>query len=301
MATDSPAAALQPGVRAERIRSALRARSIGLAGGFAGETWRALLLERGRAELDGPEGALGLEAPCLMWVPWSAERRIRLAAGTVGIQLLVGATALAGAIGHNPESADLRFMAERPAILPLAGRAPLLVAFTQCLEGILRERAGEAGAVTVVEACLRILLVLMWRELAGTSAKAGAGSPAERILGRFNTLVEVHFRERWTVARYARALGISRDRLNDICRRLRGRTPGQMIQARIGIEARLLLENSGQSIDQIAATLGFASTAHFSRFFKALAGVPPGRYRRSARQSSPAGASRQPSALYEWP
>jgi AraC family transcriptional activator of pobA len=112
-------------------------------------------------------------------------------------------------------------------------------------------------------------------------------------------LVERHFRDRWTVARYAAALGVSRDRLGDICRRIRGRSPSDLIAARVAGEARLLLANSTNSVEQIAALLGFHGAANFNRFFRRATGEPPGRYRARQARGAPDGpAPRRP---YEWP
>ena len=125
-------------------------------------------------------------------------------------------------------------------------------------------------------------------------------SPAHRVFSKFSDLVESHFRERWTVTEYARSLGMSRDRLGDICVKVRGIGPKELVDKRVTIEARLQLENSSHSVQQIADLLGFNSSSQFTRFFARTPGVPPGQYRAAFLRESD--TSESATALpYEWP
>lgn len=288
-------------VRAEPIDSALHPRIIGRADAVFGTSWRTVYVARGMVEVLSDDTPVAIGGPAVAWLPWSEGLRLRIAAGTAGVHVLAGATAVTNAIGYKAESADLRLVAEHRTQLSLAGDERLAETVAQCFDGILREVHGNAASsMTVVEALLRILLITLWRGQ-GAPAAALHGAPvAQRLMTRFGTLVEAHFRERWTVAAFAERLGISADRLNDICRRARGVTPKQLLDARLATEARLLLENSTHSIDQIAGLLGFPSAGHFSRFFRNAVGVPPGRYRQSMLRRPPREAP-VARALHEWP
>ena len=112
--------------------------------------------------------------------------------------------------------------------------------------------------------------------------------------------MERHFRDRWTVGDYARTLGVTRDRLGDMCRRVRGLGPKDIIDRRVMLEARLLLETSGRSVNEIAGTLGFASSAQFNRFFSHHADQPPGRYRAAYHEGAELGVS-DPARPFDWP
>ena len=61
------------------------------------------------------------------------------------------------------------------------------------------------------------------------------------------------------------------------------RTANQWIQRKICSEAKALLSNSGDSIKEIAYTLGFHEATHFSKFFKKYEGVTPGAFRKAKR------------------
>lgn len=287
-------------IRAEAIESGLRSRIIGRADAVLGSSWRALHLRRGEVEVLSPGGATRMIGPAVIWLPWSDDMRLRIAAGSVGIHVLAGQAAVTNAIGYKAESSDLRAIAGRAmyAVLPPEGRASGM--FAQCFDGILAEvREQGSSAMTVIEALLRIFLISLWRMQGAQVANAATVSSSRHLATRFNTLLEAHFRERWSVARFASALGISADRLTDLCRRTRGQSPKEIIDARTAIEARLLLESSTASIDQIAHELGFHSAAHFNRFFRRLAGIPPGRYRQA--RVAPRDAQPVDRAIYEWP
>jgi AraC family transcriptional activator of pobA len=288
-------------IRAEPIESALRSRIIGRADAVLGTSWRAVHLRRGEVEVLSPAGATLLVGPAVAWLPWSDGMRLRIAAGSVGVHVLAGQAAVTNAIGYKAESADLRIVAGRPILAPLSGEGRTADVVGQCFEGMLAEVRGQGtSAMTVIEALLRILLISLWRMQGARVESTAATSSSRQLATRFNTLLEAHFRERWTVQRFAQALGISADRLTDLCRRTRGLSPKEIIDARTAIEARLLLEGSTASIDQIAHELGFDSAAHFNRFFRRAAGIPPGRYRQAVRNAPPVA---QPAgrALYEWP
>jgi len=289
-------------IRTEAFESSLHSRVVGRIGASDAAAWRLVHITQGWAELiDGGE-VYRLDAPSVLLQPWHREMRLRIAAGAMGVHVLLNANVLSNAIGHKPESPELRFMTERRAHVSLAGQPELDHAITQAMAVILAEsNRASAAAGTVIEAALRIILVHLWRAQGAPEKTENTVSTTRRLMGQFNNLVEVHFRERWTVTRYAAVLGITADRLNDICHRARGRSPRQVIAARIGVEARLLLENSLHSLDQIASELGFPSTAQFNRFFKSVHGVPPGQYRRNRAERDAVTEHDERPELYSWP
>ncbi|MBS0123785.1 helix-turn-helix domain-containing protein [Thetidibacter halocola] len=286
-------------VRAERFRAALQTRVIGRVGIEGPQSFRALHLERGTGRLRRQDEDIAFVGPVLAWFPWTETQRVELGAGAQGTHLMLGSGALERALRQKPEAAQLRLLAGSPALLPLGRSDETRQAVRSCVDGILVEtaRAGLMGGA-VIDSLLHVLLVLLYRDQPqATRAEAGG---ARALATRFTALVESHFRAHWTVQRYAAALGISRDRLNDICLRAYGRTPGALIRARLYQEARLYLENAPLSLDQIAALLGFSGTAQFSRFFKAQGGLPPGRYRASLRGAEGT-VPMVPTAPYAWP
>lgn len=286
-------------VRAGALTGDLRSRIVGLAESLRGPSWCAILLEEGGAVLAGEETRI--EAPILAWRPWSDDSRLRFAPGAVGTYVLLSASALGNTIGHLPEARDLRDVADHKLTLPLTASTERRAALRTAFAGIRRELEEDAVAAhVVVEAYLRVVLIELLRAAPSYSEGPKGASPSHRTFTRFSTLVERHFRDRWTVSLYSETLGVTRDRLGDICQRVRGLGPKDIIDRRVMIESRLLLETSGQAVNEIATSLGFASAAQFSRFFVRHAAQPPGAYRAAFLKGLEQGVS-DPARPFDWP
>jgi AraC family transcriptional activator of pobA len=286
-------------VRSSTLDGALRPRLVGLAESPEGPSWLTALIESGQAIFG--EEAQPVTGPALVWRPWRRGSRARFEAGTLGAYVLLGPTALAAAVGHMPESRDLREMSAQPVTRALYPGGESLTAMRTAFSGVRRELlAQEPAAHAVVEAHLRVILVEAYRARTGLLAGEDPSSPSHRIFARYSAMIERNFRDRWTVARYADALGTSRDRLGDVCRRVRGIGAKDLIDRRVVLEARLQLENSSNTIEQVAGLLGFASAAQFNKFFRRKTGRPPGAYRAHV-QTNRAARSEEDRSLYDWP
>jgi AraC-like DNA-binding protein len=93
------------------------------------------------------------------------------------------------------------------------------------------------------------------------------------LIRRFNLLLECNFRSQHEVQFYAAALNRSPKTLTNIFALCHFASPSKLIQQRLIREARRYLYYTGKSAKEIAADLGFASAAHFSRFFKMNSGL----------------------------
>lgn len=287
-------------IRAERFRAALQTRVLGRAGLGERDNLRALFLERGTATLRPADAApMVITGPAMGWFPWRDDMRLDLAAGAQGTHLLLGAGTLGRVLQHRPEEPELRFSAGRLAVVRLDDDSPARAMAAACFGGILAETIKPGPmAQGVAQSMLHVLLVQFHR--GQPRGQTGEGTGQSTLAARFTALVEAHFRDRWTVARYATALGVSRDRLNDICQRAHGRSSARLIRDRLVLEARIYLESSSLTLDQIAAALGFASAAQFNSFFRQMEDRPPGRYRTDQRRAAREGQARL-SAPYDWP
>ena len=116
------------------------------------------------------------------------------------------------------------------------------------------------------------------------SQDVGEGEADDRTmtsLGAVVAHIRAHLGENVTSQDLARVAGCSVDTLERRCRRVFGRSPGQLIlSTRIDV-ARGLLTGSDMPLAQIADLCGYADQAGFSRTFTRLVGIPPGRYRKS--------------------
>jgi AraC family transcriptional activator of pobA len=238
---------------------------------------------------------VALQAPMLVWVPTGIAAQLTLHAGSRGAWLglsdgALGQVALPGNIAE-----DLRRLSLRPQLGTRIDRevATRLATLFSVMEVELRD--GPAGAQEMVRYQLAIALILLWR---AADLITTAPQPAPRtIVSNFLDLVEQQMRRHWSVADYARYLGVSVDRLNSAVQRATGQTPLSLIHSRLIAEARQMLEGSGMHIAEIALSLGFEDPAYFSRFFKRLSGRSPRQYRFEAARTEVT----VPSSFAAWP
>lgn len=166
------------------------------------------------------------------------------------------------------------------ALLQSAQRRAIEDALTQ----IHHEYTGQApGRAALMEAQLAALLVRLIRHSlpAGGQAPETTGSGVD-YFSEFSRLIEQHYHQGWTVAAYARELGITAAHLNGLCRRTVGQSALALVHQRILLEAKRLLVYTAQTVAQVGDRLGFADPAYFTRFFKRQTGQSPRDFRRRA-------------------
>ncbi|MDB6133362.1 MAG: AraC family transcriptional regulator [Verrucomicrobiales bacterium] len=139
-------------------------------------------------------------------------------------------------------------------------------------------KAGE-----MLRALLLVLCVRIHRLLLETRPHPG-NSRASQVTGQFTLAVEHHFREKWTVADYARHLHLTPNHLNDTVREQTGHSAGELIRRRILLDARRLLLHSELGVAEIAYQLGFPDPSYFSRFFRRADGRTPAAFRQEIRE-----------------
>ena len=88
------------------------------------------------------------------------------------------------------------------------------------------------------------------------------------VVRMFNLLLEANFKTEHEVQFYANALNKSPKTLSNLFAIFQYPPPSKLIQRRIVLEAKRYLNFTEMSAKEIAYSLGFASPAHFSRFFK---------------------------------
>ncbi len=93
------------------------------------------------------------------------------------------------------------------------------------------------------------------------------------LIRKFNLLLEANFRQRHEVQFYAQALHRSPKTLANLFGLCKYPPPSELIRRRIVLEAKRYLYFTDKSAKEVADDLGFNNAAHFSRFFKAAAGV----------------------------
>ena len=291
-----------PPFHAVRISADLQDRHVGGLISIPGRVWRLIHLHSGAAQIQPQEDDSWISGPAVMWLPWSEDMRLRIRAGTSGAMIVMSEQMLANTLGHKPEAADLRQMLQRPVHADLSQEPDIRKDIDQGFAIVLREASAERpGAATLIEAQCRILAVRLWRLFLQSGSETTPVTRERRELQVFRALMETQFRNRWTVRAYADEMGMSPDRLHDLCHRALGRPPSALIRERLAYEAQLLMLRSNQPLGQIAGQLGFVDAPQFSKFFRQEFGEPPGQYRRRNAAERARGEARDARTFSDWP
>jgi len=136
----------------------------------------------------------------------------------------------------------------------------------------------------MLSAYLRILLIEAKRIYCPTQTTYIVASSV-LITKQFLLLLEENFLTQTFVSEYAKLLGITANYLNETVKRTTGKTAGELIRARLLLEAKRLLIHSELSISEIAHDLNFEDPSYFGRFFKRYAHCSPSDFRQQATSS----------------
>jgi len=97
-------------------------------------------------------------------------------------------------------------------------------------------------------------------------------SPQSRIIENREWL-DKHFKNEKMVSGYAGMLMVTPNYLNEIIKKTTGFSAGYHIRQRVVLEAKRLAKYSNMCMKEIAYSLDFADSAHFSKFFKTVTGT----------------------------
>lgn len=300
MALQNPASPrLDQLIRVEPLPAVLRRTAIRPGRGNYARFTYLLLLDHGEIDIEAGDTSRQIEGPAAAVLPPGESLLLQLGPGSGGWLLGMAPSMLAAAVGVRAESEFLAPIGTQLLIAPdlPAGTAPDPFVLAERIGAELSK--GDAGAHMAVLACLRLIVLDIWRGSGVQPDLVGRGGEIH-VLQAFRRLVELHFRNRLGVGDYADLLGVSYERLHRICRRNLQRSPLQLIHRRMMREAADWLERSGRSVQQIAHMLGFQDSAEFSHFFKRNSGLSPSAYRQQVRNQST--ASRPATTSFaDWP
>lgn len=270
-----------PDTEARLFRSALTASEWVLHG----RRHRVFVLLSGAGRIRLERAHAPLAGPCVVWLPIGNSATLVLEAGSEGASLAISELSFGRAVPAGPVAAQIREAMFDPALGTRIGTsaARKLAAMFEAIEAELRDDA--PGAQDAVRHHIALLVIALWR-LSSPAATKPQPSPRSIVHG-FLQLVDLHARDHWAVADYARLLGVTADRLNTAIRRATGRSPLTLMHTRLITEAETLLDSSTLQVSEVAEALGFRDPAYFNRFFKRMTGIAPGRRRSQPFQNAP--------------
>lgn len=136
----------------------------------------------------------------------------------------------------------------------------------------------------LLRSLLKRLLIISTRLLKQDLPHPSAPTKQMDLIREFNLLVEKHFKELHKVKDYADLLYKSPKTLSNLFSKLINKSPLNVINERIILEAKRLLLYSDLTIDEISRDLGYHESGHFSKFFKKHTGTNPKNFKKSKAQ-----------------
>ncbi|GAL85625.1 AraC family transcriptional regulator [Sporocytophaga myxococcoides] len=131
----------------------------------------------------------------------------------------------------------------------------------------------------VIRLNLKMLLIELERKYTGNQQASGLMQYQMNQLHKLETLIDAHYKEHKQISEYASIMNISIKQLNTLCKKALNKTPGDLLQERLILEAKRLLVYSDNSISSIAYSLNYTDNSYFIRLFRKLTTMTPEQFR----------------------
>ncbi|SNS80160.1 MULTISPECIES: helix-turn-helix domain-containing protein [unclassified Azospirillum] len=238
-----------------------------------------LVMGKGSGAMLAGGRAHGFTAPALLLVPAGEVHGFDFGPESQGF-VITFVDPLLHALARREAGLENLFSAART--VPLPANDTLCLPLATALEAEMEEQ--RPGRELMVEGLLTTLLLASLRaaRLVEGAAGAAARGPRVTLVARYRELLATHFRDGWSVADYAAALGATPGRLRAACLEVTGRAPIDLLHERLLAEAKHSLLYGDLPVAEVAFELGFTDPAYFNRFFTSRIGCSPGRFRRGA-------------------
>ena len=141
------------------------------------------------------------------------------------------------------------------------------------------KRNPDSAKYHILHNMLHVFLLQAEREMRKQGFKELKPSANLDYLLLFKDLLEKNFREEKSVNKYASELSISDKQLHKAITSLLDKTPKQIIDERVLLEAKRLLVHSNESIKEVAYELGYDEPTNFIKYFRKHIGSTPSEFR----------------------
>lgn len=141
------------------------------------------------------------------------------------------------------------------------------------------QRNEDNAQYQILHNMLHIFLLQAEREMRKQGFEEMKPSPNLDLLLSFKEMLERDFQKEKSVKRYSSELNISDKQLHKATTTLLEKTPKQIIDERILLEAKRLLVHSSQSIKEIAYELGYEEPTNFIKYFRKHTSNTPAEFR----------------------
>jgi AraC family transcriptional activator of pobA len=138
----------------------------------------------------------------------------------------------------------------------------------------------------IIKNLLHTLLLLSERERKGQNLiDEKRGADLDYVI-LFKDQVEQNYKKLKTVSSYAENLSVTERRLNTATSKVLGKSPKQLIDDRVMLEAKRLLAHTSNNVKEIGFDLGFEEPTNFIKYFKKHHDVTPVEFRESFNSHS---------------
>lgn len=124
------------------------------------------------------------------------------------------------------------------------------------------------------------LLQAMFQKLLSLSDRHFVLSQGHLIALRFKELVYRNFVQEKSVSYYAREMAITENYLNRCSNQILNKSAKKFIIEVTVLQSRILLQDMGKHVAEIANELNFDDPAYFTRIFKKVTGISPSDYKK---------------------
>ncbi|WP_236648883.1 MULTISPECIES: helix-turn-helix domain-containing protein [Spirosoma] len=147
---------------------------------------------------------------------------------------------------------------------------------------LVAEHRRADRSLPICQSLLHVLLHQVQRSI-NTQTGQAVSKRYFVIYKNFRNLVDAHFLENSTASTYAARLNITPHHLNEVTKRITGKTATEVIRSRSILEAKRLLTFTDQSVAEVAARLNYFDGSYFAKLFKAEVGLSPTAFKASAQ------------------
>jgi AraC family transcriptional activator of pobA len=237
-----------------------------------------IFVMRGRGVVQAESARTQFRPPALMLMPAGSVHGFEFEPGTTGYVVSLSVELLHELTRREPEIAALF---NGPLTIEFKAQALRATDLAQAFRMLAREATrSNTGHELALQGWLEVLIANVLRLARQRPNGADPVSGQRRqLVARFSERVERRYRKGEPLTAYVAALNVSESRLRNACIALTGRTPVQLLHARMLLEAKRQLLYTDEPVRSIAYALGFTDAAYFTRFFSRHAQLSPRAFR----------------------
>ncbi len=238
-----------------------------------------LYLETGSVQTQIGTNLWNARAPCLIVVPAQTIHSFHFSSDVNGPVITAGQKFLESLASLAMPS--LLQVIRTPLVMEIDGTIQHAKALMSLACEVEREWKTFAAGQSAAGMSLILALLVQVARISQHAVPQARARYSRKIgqIERFRGLIDMHFKEKASIAFYAEKLGVTSGQLTRICREVLGKSALDLINTRIVSEAERDLIYTVQSVKQIASFLGFQDEAYFSRFFRKHTNTSPKAFR----------------------